>query len=98
MVEKLVRDKIPEILKEKDEKFELKIANDTEYWKLLKKKLEEEVKEFLESENTEELADILEVIYAICKFKGIKIEDIERIRKEKLEKYGGFEKRYIIKK
>jgi predicted house-cleaning noncanonical NTP pyrophosphatase (MazG superfamily) len=68
---KLVRDKIPEIIKRKGKKPIIHVANKKEYWQALKQKLKEEVEEFLKTPNKEELADILEIIYAICDFKKI---------------------------
>ena len=82
---KLVRDKIPGIIKKKGETSIFHTANKKEYWEGLKQKLKEEVEEFLRKPNEEELADILEVIYAICEFKKIK-------KKER----GGFEKKIIL--
>lgn len=93
---KLVRDKIPEIIKEKGENAVTHIAEEKEYWLKLKEKLEEELCKFLESENPEELADILEVIYAICDFKNIQKEKLENLRAQKSAKRGGFKKRIIL--
>ncbi len=93
---KLVRDKIPEIIKEKRGEAIIHIANDEEYWEKLKEKLKEEIDEFLAEDNKEELADILEVIYAICDFKEINKEELESIRKEKAEKRGGFKDKIIL--
>jgi predicted house-cleaning noncanonical NTP pyrophosphatase (MazG superfamily) len=94
---KLVRDRIPEIISSKGETPVTHIANDVEYWEKLKEKIQEEVAEFLETkEIAEELADVLEVIYAICDFKGITREELELIRKEKQEKRGGFKDRVIL--
>ena len=93
---KLVRDNIPEIIKESGENPITHIAEDEEYEKALMQKLQEEVAEFLENPTKEEIADILEVLYAIVKLKGYKMDEIEKIRQEKVEKRGGFEKRIIL--
>jgi|AntAceMinimDraft_18_1070375.scaffolds.fasta_scaffold56440_2 predicted house-cleaning noncanonical NTP pyrophosphatase (MazG superfamily) len=93
---KLVRDKIPEIIK-KDNQIPLThIANDEEYWEKLKEKLLEESEEFFKEPNEEELADILEVINAIQDFKNFDKDKIEKIRKQKVEKRGAFNKRIIL--
>lgn len=93
---KLVRDRIPEIIQEKGGKSVTHIASEDEYWKKLKEKLKEEADEFYKSESEDELADILEIINAICKFKSINMDNLEKLRKEKKEKRGGFEKRIIL--
>jgi len=93
---KLVRDKIPEIIKEKGINPITHIADEQEFWEKLKQKLQEEVDEFLEEENPEELADILEVINAICNFKDINRENLENIRKNKSEQRGSFNNKIIL--
>jgi len=93
---KLVRDKIPEIIKNKGATPITHIANDEEYWQKLKEKLQEEVNEFIEDSNEEELADILEVIHAICDFKNFDKEKLELLRKKKAEEGGGFRERIIL--
>jgi len=93
---KLVRDNIPDIIRAKGGTPQTHIANEKEYWEKLKEKLEEEVKEFLESESTEELADIVEVFNAIYTHKGISFEEIKKIKEKKKEERGGFEKRIIL--
>lgn len=90
---KLVRDKIPKIINESGKECIIEIMDDEEYEGELNKKLVEEVKEYIESENIEEIADILEVIYSILEFKNISIEEVEKIRLEKREKRGGFERK-----
>jgi predicted house-cleaning noncanonical NTP pyrophosphatase (MazG superfamily) len=93
---KLVRDNIPEIMKNQGKSPICQIANEAEYGELLKNKLLEEVDEFLESGSTEELADILEVVHAICIFKKITYEDLEKERLVKLKKRGGFAQRIVL--
>jgi predicted house-cleaning noncanonical NTP pyrophosphatase (MazG superfamily) len=93
---KLVRDKIPEILKQKNIPHKTHIADNTEYWFKLKDKLKEEVEEFLKDSNKEELADILEVIDSICKFKNIDKPKLELLKKEKTLKRGSFNNKIIL--
>ncbi len=93
---KLIRDKIPAIIKSQGRNSLFHIADDKEYAEKLKQKLGEEVKEFLESESPEELADILEVVDAICKYKNISQEELIKIKTKKHEARGGFDQRIIL--
>jgi predicted house-cleaning noncanonical NTP pyrophosphatase (MazG superfamily) len=99
---KLIRDRIPEIYEKKMAKpSQFRVAeNDTEYLNFLLKKMVEEsseVKYSLEHNNLqEELADVLEIVDAIMVLKGWSKDEIAEIQKEKREKNGGFEKRYIL--
>lgn len=93
---KLVRDKIPEIIKGKGETPITHIADNEEYEIKLKEKLTEEVEEFLKESNAEELADILEVIYAIRDNMKVGKEELEKIREEKSGKRGDFKQRIIL--
>ena len=95
---KLVRDKIPEIINADNKKAITSILNYEEYIISLNNKLQEEIKEYLEDNNVEELADIVEVIYGILNYKNISIEKFENIRKVKVEKRGTFKKRIFLKK
>jgi len=92
---KLIRDKIPEILKQKGENPEIRKADDSEYYELLTKKLVEEAKEFAFDKNTEELVDILEVVYAIAKINNITPEELENRRRAKAEERGSFNKKLV---
>lgn len=97
--DKLVRNEIPEIIKKGGKESVTHIADEKEYAQKLQEKLEEEVHEFLSSDDEhkiEEIADILEVLYAYCTVKGISREEIERIRKKKAEERGGFQQRIIL--
>lgn len=92
---KLIRDKIPELIKQKGESPIVRKADDNEYSELLNKKLVEEAKEFAFDKNIEELADILEVVYAIAKLNNITPEELEERRKAKAEERGSFDKRIV---
>ena len=93
---KLVRDKIPEIIKKKGEKCKVHIANDKEYWGKLKEKLQEEIEEFSENETIEEIADILEIIDAICDYKKFNKKKLETVKKNKAKERGRFKKKIIL--
>ena len=93
---KLVRDKIPEIMKSAGKNPTTHTASDEEYWEKLKEKLSEEVNEFLNDSSKEELADILEVINAICYFKDISMDEIEFAMQKKAEKKGIFNDKIIL--
>lgn len=93
---KLIRDKIPEIIKNKGDVPITHTAGEEEYWQKLKEKLVEEVEEFLKEPRREELADILEVVYAICDFKNIDRKKLEILRKKKAERRGGFKNRTVL--
>jgi predicted house-cleaning noncanonical NTP pyrophosphatase (MazG superfamily) len=68
---KAIRDKIPEIIKIKGEKYELRRLTNTEFLPELEKKLHEELAEYDQNKSSEELADILEVVYRIAELRGI---------------------------
>ncbi len=93
---KLVRDKIPEYIKSKGGLPITHIAADEEYWQKLKEKLQEEVNEFRKESNAEEVADILEIIDAICEYKGFNKEDLQKTKEKKVEDRGKFKDRIIL--
>jgi len=98
---KLVRDKIPEIIKNSDGKNPTtRVLNEDEYINELLKKLQEEAKEVAESEvgehRLEELSDVLELIKAVAALDGATLEDIENLRAKKAEERGGFEKKILL--
>ena len=93
---KLVRDKIPEIIKAKGINPINHIADDEEFESALLNKLREEVEEFIEDPCKEEMADIMEVIYAILEQRQFNFKDIEKVRKKKVEERGSFEKKIIV--
>lgn len=93
---KLVRDKIPEIIAGNNQTCKIEILSRENYIKLLDEKLNEECAEYQTDKSVEELADILEVVYAIASAKGISKEELESMRQEKAEKRGGFTKRIFL--
>ena len=95
---KLVRDNIEEIMISKGAKPVTRILSDEEYLTELNKKLLEEVNEYLESGEVEELADIKEVFLAILEVKQISNENLEEIRINKVKKRGAFKKRLFLEK
>lgn len=97
--QKLVRDKIPEIILATGEKPVTKILNEEEYKVELEKKLLEEYHEVIEATGTdriEELADMLEVMIALAKLENKDLDYIIKVATKKCEKRGGFEKRIYL--
>ena len=95
---KLVRDNIPEIIERSGNKCKFEILSDDDYIKMLDAKLDEELAEYHSDQNLEELADLLEVIYAVTKARGFSLDELESLRKEKAEKRGGFERKFLLVK
>jgi len=93
---KLIRDNIPEIIEKAGKNAAVCVLGNVEYQQALHEKLLEEVNEFLEDDTVEELADIVEVLYAILQQRCISLDEFEKIRLEKREKKGGFAKRLFL--
>jgi predicted house-cleaning noncanonical NTP pyrophosphatase (MazG superfamily) len=94
--DKLVRDRIPEILQKKNKEFVAYKVADGDYSLYLKKKLREEVEEFLESPSVHELADVYEVLSALLKDMDVTMADVRRERAMKIEERGAFSERWIL--
>ncbi len=95
---KLVRDKIPDIIKADGRVAFFRTLSDEEYISELDRKLVEECKEYCEDKSIEELADILEVIYAIAEVKGCSPAELEELRNIKGDKRGGFKEKIFLEK
>lgn len=94
---KLVRDRIPEIIEEDGKRCVCETLPPERYIAMLDAKLNEELAEYQQSKSLEELADLLEVMGAVVKARGFTWEELTAIRKKKLEARGGFEKRILLK-
>ena len=99
---KLVRDKIPDIIEADNRISVTRILDDEEYEKELVNKLLEEAKEVENAKNDEEvvkeLADVLEVLRYIAKTKGKTLDDIIKLADDKKEKRGGFDYKIFLEK
>ena len=93
---KLVRDKIPEIIEATNKRSKIRILSDEEYIIKLNEKLDEELSEYQKNHSVEELVDLVEVIYAILKSKDISLEAFDKLRKEKNQKRGCFDKKILL--
>ena len=95
--DKLVRDRIPEIIELSGKTCCVEVLSDENYLRMVDAKLDEELAEYHKDQNLEELADLIEVIYAAAKARGYTLEQLEAARAEKAETRGRFEKRLFLK-
>lgn len=94
---KLVRDKIPEIIGHDGKTCVTEVLSDEEYLRMVDAKLDEELEEYHKDQNVEELADLIEVIYAAAVARGYSVEELEKVRQAKTEKQGAFNNRILLK-
>jgi predicted house-cleaning noncanonical NTP pyrophosphatase (MazG superfamily) len=97
---KLVRDRIPQVIESTGKQFSVRTLNHEEYISELKNKSFEELQEYVNADNDEnaieELADLLEIIHALAKYHGASFEEVEEVRRKKAEKRGGFEEKIFL--
>lgn len=93
---KLVRNDIPDILKDKGINCNFHIATTDEFETELYRKLIEELEEFKEKPCVEELADMLEVLDAIRKFHNFNLDELKTVKSVKKKERGGFSDRIIL--
>ena len=93
---KLVRDRIPEIILLSGKTPEVRELTPDEFQVAVDAKLSEELKEYQESGDVAELADLLETLYAAANARGCSCEELEQIRARKAEERGAFEKRLFL--
>lgn len=94
---KLVRDKIPQIIEASGKTCLTEVLSQEDYLKELDRKLSEELSEYQQSKALEELADLLEVMGALVKARGYTWDDLTRVRKEKRAVRGAFDQRIYLK-
>lgn len=95
---KLVRDKIPQIIECTGKTVYCHTLSEEEYLSELDKKLNEECAEYQADKSLEELADMLEVMYSIAAARGYSPEELENTRMEKSKKRGGFKDKVFLEK
>lgn len=93
---KLIRDKIPQIIGKSGKQAIIKEVSDKEYLELLNLKLGEELQEYLDSESIEELADLVEVVYAILEHRKVSLQEFEVLRKQKVKDSGAFKEKIML--
>lgn len=91
--EKLVRDRIPEVIEKSGKTCVTRVLSDEEYLAALDAKLQEELNEYQADKSMEELADLLEVMMAVAEARGHTFAEVEAIRRQKAEKRGSFRER-----
>lgn len=95
--QKLVRDLIPEIITATGKTCTTEVLSDEEYLRMVDAKLDEELAEYHKDQNIDELADLVEVIYAAALARGYTLEQLETVRSEKVLKRGGFTRKILLK-
>ena len=98
---KLVRDNIPQIINASGQKCDIEILEDDQYILMLNEKLFEEIDEYKEAAGEEivgELADVVEIIFAIAEHHGISINTLNKVREEKSNERGGFKDKIFLEK
>lgn len=93
---KLVRDRIPELIEGKGQTCVTRILKPEEYLEKIDAKLDEELAEYHQDQSIEELADLLEVIYAAAEARGCTKQQLEKVRAEKAAERGAFRKRLLL--
>ncbi|HDR7606577.1 nucleoside triphosphate pyrophosphohydrolase [Bacillus mycoides] len=97
---KLIRNKIPQVIKSNGKTPTTRTLNEDEYIKEICKKTQEELAEYIEAktkpDKLEELSDLLELINALAEYEGTTLEEINNIRKKKVEERGGFSNRVFL--
>jgi len=94
--DKLIRDRIPEIIADNGQTARVRVLNGDEYLAKLDEKLGEELAEYLADGDVGELADLLEVIYAAALARGCSADQLDEIRRKKAEERGAFAEKLLL--
>lgn len=94
--DKLVRDRIPEIIESTGRSCDTRIVFGNEFYGYLDRKLDEEISEFRQERNLEELADIMEVVYGLAECLGHTEQELNLLRSSKKEERGGFSRGIVL--
>lgn len=94
----MVRDNIPAIIKKSGRRPKTRILDDKDYIEQLFEKLCEEIDEFDEDRNVDELADIIEVLMALGQALGISQQELKEVRAKKAATHGAFKNRLFLEK
>ena len=94
--DKLVRDRIPEIIRSNGRTPKTHKASAAEYKRRLAQKLVEEALEYSQSQDPEELADLLEVVHSLCSVHKTTFGKLDKIRAAKAKERGSFSKRIVL--
>ena len=95
--DKLVRDRIPEIIRASGKTCTTDVLSDEAYLRMIDAKLDEELAEYHQEQNLEELADLLEVLGAAVVARGYTLDELESLRAQKAAKRGGFAQKILLK-
>ena len=95
--DKLVRDRIPEIIRASGKSCTTEVLSDEAYLRMIDAKLDEELAEYHQEQNLEELADLLEVLRAAVVARGYTLDELESLRAQKAAKRGGFAQKILLK-
>lgn len=99
---KLVRDRIPEIIRRNGSECDVRRLDSNEFEQEAREKLKEELAEYLDADNSEqaleELADLLELIYCLSEHHGYTKEELEGLREDKAERRGSFYEKWYLEK
>lgn len=94
---KLIRDRLPQIIRKDGKTCVTEVLSDEEYLRMVDAKLDEELEEYHKDHSIEELADLIEVIYAAAVARGYSVEELEKVRNDKVEKRGAFKCKVLLK-